>query len=82
VGGTAADEYDIAQAAGRDTVVIIPLVLPVILLVIAVLLRAIVAPVVLAATTARRDPRRQRHHLVAIIWIQPEPSCHGLLPRP
>jgi putative drug exporter of the RND superfamily len=52
VGGPPAAEYDIAQAAGYDTVVIIPLVLLVILFVIAVLLRAIVAPVVLVATTA------------------------------
>jgi putative drug exporter of the RND superfamily len=52
VGGTAAAEYDIAQAAGRDTVVIIPLVLLAVLLVIAAVLRAIVAPVVLVATTA------------------------------
>ena len=52
VGGTPAAEYDITQAAGRDTAVIIPLALLVILLVIAVLLRAIVAPLVLVATTA------------------------------
>jgi putative drug exporter of the RND superfamily len=52
VGGNPAAQYDIAQAAGRDTAVIIPLVLLVILLVIAVLLRAIVAPLVLVITTA------------------------------
>jgi putative drug exporter of the RND superfamily len=52
VGGSPAAEYDITQSAGRDTAVIIPLVLLVILLVIAVLLRAIVAPLVLVLTTA------------------------------
>jgi putative drug exporter of the RND superfamily len=52
VGGSPAAEYDIAQAAGRDTAVIIPLVLLVILLVITVLLRAVVAPLVLVLTTA------------------------------
>jgi uncharacterized membrane protein YdfJ with MMPL/SSD domain len=52
VGGSPAAEYDTAQAAGRDTVVIIPLVLLVILFVIAALLRAIVAAFVLVATTA------------------------------
>ena len=52
VGGSPAAEYDIAQAASRDTAVIIPLALLVILLVIAALLRAVVAPLVLVATTA------------------------------
>ncbi len=52
VGGDPAAEYDIAQAAGRDTLLLIPLVLLVILLVISLLLRAIVAPIVLVATTA------------------------------
>jgi len=52
VGGSPAAQYDIGQAAGRDTAVIIPLVLLVILLVIAVLLRAVLASLVLVATTA------------------------------
>jgi putative drug exporter of the RND superfamily len=52
VGGSPAAEYDIAQAASRDTAVIIPLVLLVILLVIMLLLRAVVAPLVLVLTTA------------------------------
>jgi len=52
VGGSPAAEYDISQAATRDTAVIIPLALLVILLVIAALLRAIAAPLVLVATTA------------------------------
>ncbi len=52
VGGNPAIQYDAAQSAGRDTVVIIPLVLVVILIVIALLLRAIIAPVVLVVTTA------------------------------
>jgi RND superfamily putative drug exporter len=51
VGGIPAIEYDTAQAAYRDNLVIIPLVLVVILIVISLLLRAIVAPVVLVATT-------------------------------
>ncbi len=52
VGGSPAAEYDIAQAAGRDTAVIIPLALVVILLVIAVMLQAIVASLVLVLTSA------------------------------
>lgn len=52
VGGSPAAEYDITQAAGRDTALIIPLALLVILLVIAVLFRAVVAPLVLVLTTA------------------------------
>jgi putative drug exporter of the RND superfamily len=51
VGGIPAIEYDVAQAADRDNLVIIPLVLVVILIVISLLLRAIVAPVVLVVTT-------------------------------
>jgi RND superfamily putative drug exporter len=51
VGGIPAIEYDVAQAADRDNLVIIPLVLVVILTVISLLLRAIVAPVVLVVTT-------------------------------
>jgi len=52
VGGPSAIQYDITQAAHRDTLLIIPLVLAVIGLIIALLLRAIVAPLVLIATTA------------------------------
>jgi putative drug exporter of the RND superfamily len=52
VGGNPAISYDITQAAGRDTAVLIPLVLVVILLVVAVLLQAVVAPLLLVATTA------------------------------
>jgi RND superfamily putative drug exporter len=52
VGGGPAVQGDIAHAAGRDTLVIIPLVLVVILIIIALLLRALVAPLVLVATTA------------------------------
>ncbi len=51
-GGDPAVQYDIAQAAHRDDLVVIPLVLAVILVVIALLLRAIVAPLVLVAATA------------------------------
>ena len=51
VGGQPAIQYDIAQAANRDTVVLIPLVLVVILVIIALLLQAAVAPFVLVATT-------------------------------
>jgi len=52
VGGTPAIEYDAAQAADHDDLVIIPLVLVVILVVIGLLLQAIVAPLVLVLTTA------------------------------
>lgn len=51
VGGIPAIEYDVARAAGRDNLVIIPLVLVMVLIVISLLLRAIVAPVVLVVTT-------------------------------
>ena len=51
-GGDPAIQYDITQAARRDTLVLIPLVLAVILIVIVLLLRAIVAPLVLVVTTA------------------------------
>jgi putative drug exporter of the RND superfamily len=52
VGGDPAIQYDGAQAANRDSAVLIPLVLVVILIVIALLLQAIVAPLVLVLTTA------------------------------
>lgn len=52
VGGDPAVQYDTAQAAHRDELVLIPLVLAVILLIVIVLLRAIVAPVMLAAAAA------------------------------
>jgi RND superfamily putative drug exporter len=52
LGGNPAISYDIARAAGRDTKVLMPLVLVIILLVVALLLRALVAPVLLVATTA------------------------------
>jgi putative drug exporter of the RND superfamily len=52
VGGNPAIQYDAAQSAGRDTAIIIPLVLVVILIVIALLLQAIIAPLVLVVTTA------------------------------
>jgi putative drug exporter of the RND superfamily len=52
VGGEPAVYYDIAQAAGRDTLVLVPLILAVILVVVALLLQAVVAPLVLVATTA------------------------------
>jgi len=52
VGGNPAISYDITQAAGRDTAILIPLVLVVILLVVALLLQAIVAPLLLVVTTA------------------------------
>jgi len=52
VGGNPAIAYDETQTAGRDDLIIIPLVLAVILVIIALLLKAIVAPVVLVLTTA------------------------------
>jgi RND superfamily putative drug exporter len=52
VGGDPAVQDDISQAAHRDTLLLIPLVLVVIGVIIALLLRAIVAPLLLVATTA------------------------------
>jgi RND superfamily putative drug exporter len=52
VGGDQAIQYDIVQAAHRDDLVLIPLILVVIAAVIALLLRALAAPLVLVATTA------------------------------
>jgi putative drug exporter of the RND superfamily len=52
VGGNPAIAYDETQTAGRDDLIIIPLVLAVIFAIIALLLQAIVAPVVLVLTTA------------------------------
>ena len=52
VGGNPAIAYDETQTAGRDDVIIVPLVLAVILVIIGLLLQAIVAPVVLVLTTA------------------------------
>jgi putative drug exporter of the RND superfamily len=52
VGGNPAIYYDVSQAAGRDSLVIIPLVLLVILIIIGLLLQAIIAPIVLVITTA------------------------------
>ncbi len=52
LGGDPAVQYDITQAAHRDTLLLIPLVLAVILVIIGLLLRAVVAPLVLVATTA------------------------------
>jgi len=52
VGGGPAVQYDITQAAGRDTAVLFPLILVVIMIIIGLLLRAVVAPLLLVATTA------------------------------
>ena len=52
VGGNPAIAYDETQTAGRDDIIIIPLVLVVIFVIIALLLQAIVAPAVLVLTTA------------------------------
>jgi putative drug exporter of the RND superfamily len=52
VGGPSAIQYDVTQAAHRDTVVLIPLVLLVILVVVALLLQAVIAPLVLVITSA------------------------------
>ncbi len=51
-GGNPAVQLDISTAAGRDDMVLIPLVLGVVLIVIGLLLRAIVAPVVMVAISA------------------------------
>ena len=50
VGGPSAIEYDLRQAAARDTLLIIPIALVVVLLILILLLRAILAPLLLIAT--------------------------------
>jgi putative drug exporter of the RND superfamily len=50
VGGPSAVEYDVRQAASRDTRVIIPIALVVVLLILMLLLRALVAPLMLIGT--------------------------------
>ncbi len=50
VGGPSAIEYDVRQAATRDTRVIIPIALVVVLLVLVLLLRSLLAPLLLIAT--------------------------------
>ena len=50
VGGPSAIEYDVRQAAARDTRVIIPIALVVVLLILIVLLRALLAPLLLIGT--------------------------------
>jgi putative drug exporter of the RND superfamily len=52
VGGNPAIAYDETQTAGRDAVVIVPVVLAVILVIISLLLQAVAAPAVLVLTTA------------------------------
>ncbi|HEY2793619.1 MAG TPA: MMPL family transporter, partial [Micromonosporaceae bacterium] len=52
VGGGPAVQYDTSQAADRDALVEIPLVLIVVLLIISLLVRAVVAALLLVATTA------------------------------
>ncbi|MGI8726051.1 MAG: MMPL family transporter [Solirubrobacterales bacterium] len=50
VGGATAVEFDLRQAAERDTLVIPPIALAVVLLILVVLLRALVAPLLLIGT--------------------------------
>src|SRR5262249_35115317 len=50
VGGQTATQVDVQNAAKRDRVVIIPIVLAVIFVVLALLLRALLAPLLLIAT--------------------------------
>jgi putative drug exporter of the RND superfamily len=50
VGGPSAIEADVRDAAGRDSIVIPPIVLLVVFLILIVLLRAVVAPLVLIGT--------------------------------
>jgi putative drug exporter of the RND superfamily len=50
IGGPTAEEHDLREAAERDTLVIVPLVLLVVFSVLAVLLRALVLPVLLIVT--------------------------------
>ena len=50
VGGPTAIEFDVRDAAGRDSIVIPPIVLVVVLLILIALLRALVAPLILIGT--------------------------------
>ena len=50
VGGPSAIEYDVRQAAARDTRVIIPIALVVVMLILVLLLRALLAPLLLIGT--------------------------------
>jgi len=50
VGGVTATQVDLDQAAGRDRLVIIPVVLVIVFLMLALLLRSLTAPLVLVAT--------------------------------
>ncbi len=50
VGGPTAVEFDVRDAAGRDSIVIPPLILVVVLLILIALLRAVAAPLVLIGT--------------------------------
>jgi RND superfamily putative drug exporter len=50
VGGPTAIEFDVRDAAARDSIVIPPIVLLVVLLILIVLLRAVVAPLILIGT--------------------------------
>lgn len=50
VGGPEAQALDSAQAASRDRLVVIPVILALVLLALALLLRAVVAPIALVAT--------------------------------
>jgi RND superfamily putative drug exporter len=50
VGGASAVEFDVRDAAGRDSLLIPPIVLVVVFLILVVLLRAVVAPLLLIAT--------------------------------
>jgi RND superfamily putative drug exporter len=52
VGGTSAQNLDLAKAANADNFVVMPLVLGVVLLVLILLLRALTAPLVLIVTVA------------------------------
>ncbi len=52
MGGGPAIQYDITQAAGHDTLLLMPLVFVVIAVVIALLLQAVVAPLLLVITAA------------------------------
>jgi RND superfamily putative drug exporter len=50
VGGPTAQEYDLREAANRDTLVVIPVALAVVLVILVALLRSLAAPVLLLAT--------------------------------
>ncbi len=69
VGGPSAIEYDVRQAASRDTVLIIPVALGVVFLILVALLRALWAPVMLVATNILSFAASLGLSIVLFDWV-------------